>query len=116
MSEDVVAKMLDHRNSDLDPSIRVALDLTEDFVMNHAHNVDDAFMARLKEHFREDQIVELTIAIGLWDSVHKFNNVFDVDPPVAEGLFTTEPPDVPEGMHQHLEGLGVRDAVIAEGD
>jgi len=104
MDEAKVAKMLDHRNSDLDAATKVALDLTEDFVMNHAHGVDDAFMSRLREHFSEEQVVELTVAVGIWDSIHKFNNVFDVAPPVSEGLFTTEPPDVPPDMRQHVLG------------
>ena len=104
MDEAMVSKMLDHRNSDLDERTKVALDLTEDFVMNHARGVDDDFMKRLREHFSEEQIVELTVAIGIWDSVHKFNNVFDVAPPVAEGQFTTEPPDVPPDMRQHVRG------------
>jgi hypothetical protein len=47
-------------------------------------------------------VVELTIAIGIWDSVHKFNNVFDVHPPVEDGEFTVDPPDVPEAMRQHI--------------
>lgn len=98
----MVRKMLDHRGSDLDESTKVALDLTEDFVQNHAHGVDDAFMERLRKHFSEEQVVELTIAIGIWDSVHKFNNVFDVAPPVSEGLFTTEKPDVPGDMNEHV--------------
>ena len=59
-------------------------------------------MARLREEFSEPEIVELTVAIGIWDSVHKFNNVFDIAPPVAEGLFTTDPPDVPPGFEQFL--------------
>ena len=100
----MVVKMLDHRNSDLPEYIKVALDLTEDFVTNHAHGVDDDFMKRLREHFSEEQIVELTIAIGIWDSSHKFNNVFDVDPPVAEGRFVVDPPDVPPDMRQHVIG------------
>ena len=33
MDEDMVAKVLDHRSSDLDPRTKVALDLTEDFVI-----------------------------------------------------------------------------------
>ena len=78
--------------------------MTEDFVTNHAHGVDDEFMKRLREHFSEEQVVELTIAVGIWDSIHKFNNVFDVDPPVSEGLFTVEPPDVPPDMRQHVLG------------
>jgi alkylhydroperoxidase family enzyme len=102
MTESVIGKMLDHRNSDLDERVKLALDLTEDFVLNHARGIDDAAMARLKEHFSEEELVELTVAIGIWDSVHKFNNVFDVHPPVEEGTFTVDPPDVPEGMHQHI--------------
>jgi alkylhydroperoxidase family enzyme len=105
MDEDMVVKMLDHRNSDLDDRTKIALDLTEDFILNHARSVDDDFMDRLKKHFSEDQVVELTIAIGIWDSVHKFNNVFDVDPPVEEGTFTVGMADVEEGMRQHLEGF-----------
>ena len=102
MTEEMITQMLDHRNSDFDERLKVALDLTEDFVMNHANSVNDEFMARLKEHYSEAEIVELTIAIGVWDSVHKFNNVFDVHPPVEEGLFTVDPPDVPEAMRQHV--------------
>ncbi|MBQ63212.1 MAG: hypothetical protein CMQ19_14225 [Gammaproteobacteria bacterium] len=106
MTEEMITQMLDHRNSDFDERLKVALDLTEDFVMNHANSVNDEFMARLKEHYSEAEIVELTIAIGVWDSVHKFNNVFDVHPPVEEGLFTVDPPDVPEAMRQHVMDPG----------
>lgn len=94
--------MLDHQNSDLDERMKMALDLTEDFVNNHAHGVDDAYMARLREHFTEAEVVELTVAIGIWDSVHKFNNVFDVPEEVQDGLFIVEPPDVPDGMLEHV--------------
>ena len=102
MSEDMVAKVVAHRDSDLDARTKIALDLTEDFVGNHAHGVDDGFMERLREYYSESEVVELTIAIGIWDSVHKFNNVFDVHPPVSEGQFTTDPPDVPPDMLQHV--------------
>jgi alkylhydroperoxidase family enzyme len=102
MTEEAISKMLDHRNSDLDERIKLALDLTEDFVNNHARGVDAAFMARLKEHYSDSEVVELTVAIGIWDSVHKFNNVFDIQPPVSDGTFTVDPPDVPDGMHQHI--------------
>ena len=102
----MISQMLDHRNSDLDGRLKVALDLTEDFVMNHAHRVDDTFMARLREYFSEEEVVELTVAIGIWDSVHKFNNVFDVHPPVEDGLFTVDPPDVPEAMKSHIHQPG----------
>ena len=106
MTEDMIEKMLDHRNSDLDDRLKLALDLAEDFILNHARGVDDAMMARLKDHYSEEQIVELTIAIGIWDSVHKFNNVFDIDPPVTGELFETGVPDVPEDMLHHVTDPG----------
>ena len=106
MTEEMIVSMLDHRNSDLDERTKAALDLTEDFINNHARGVDDPFMDRLKEHFSEDEVVELTIAIGIWDSVHKFNNVFDIDPPVAEGTFQVNLPDVPEDMREHISNPG----------
>ena len=106
MTEEMISKMLDHRNSDLDERLKLALDLTEDFVKNHAHGVDDNFMARLKEHYSDKEVVELTVAIGIWDSVHKFNNVFDIHPPVEDGLFTVDPPDVPEAMARHILNPG----------
>ena len=102
MTEDVITKMLDHRNSDLSERIKLAMDLTEDFVSNHAHGVDDEMMAQLLEQYTEPEVVELTVAIGIWDSVHKFNNVFDVHPPVADGEFVVDPPDVPDAMRQHI--------------
>ena len=49
MTEEMVLQMLDHRNSDLDDRIKVALDLTEDYALNHGQGVDDAFMDRLKQ-------------------------------------------------------------------
>ncbi len=102
MTEAMIEKMLDHKNSDLSPRIKLALDLTEDFVTNHAHGVDDEVMANLLTEYTEAEVVELTVAIGIWDSVHKFNNVFDVHPPIEDGEFTVDPPDVPEAMRQHI--------------
>ena len=106
MDEEMIQQALDFRNSDLPDRTKVALELAEDFILNHANNVDDAFMDRLKEHFSEDQIVELTIGIGIWDSVHKFNNVFDVPPPVEDGLFIVGLPDVPEDMAHLVTHIG----------
>jgi len=106
MTEEMIEQVLDHRNSDLDDRVKVAMDLTEDFINNHARGVNDELMSSLKKHFSEQQVVELTIAIGIWDSVHKFNNVFDIDPPVTGELFETQLPDVPEDMLQHVSNPG----------
>ena len=102
MNEEMIEKMKDHQNSDLDDRTKIALDLTEDFIMNHANGVDDEYMSKLKVHYSDAEVVELTIAIGIWDSVHKFNNVFDVHAPVEDGEFTVDPTNVPEAMRQHI--------------
>ena len=104
MTEEMVVQMLDHRNSDLDDRIKVALDLTEDYVLNHGKGVDDTFMDRLKEHFSEEQIVEMVIFLGLMEGVHKFNTIFDVDPPdeLTDGKYIVGLPDVPEDMRQFV--------------
>ena len=78
MDESMVNKIHDHSASDLDERIKAALDLAEDFILNHARGIDEAWIAKLKEHYSDEEVVELTVAIGIWDSVHKFNNVFDV--------------------------------------
>ncbi len=106
MTEEMIVQMLDHRDSNLDERTKVALDLAEDFITNHARGIDDAFMQRLKKHFSEDEIVELTIGIGIWDSVHKFNNVFDIAPPVEEGTYQVGLPDVPDEMRAHVSDPG----------
>ena len=102
MNEEMIEKMKTHQSSDLDERTKAALDLTEDFISNHAAGVNNSYVDRMKEHFSEAELVELTIAIGIWDSVHKFNTVFDVHPPVEDGQFTVDPPDVPAAMKQHI--------------
>lgn len=104
MTEEMVLQMLDHRDSDLDDRTKIALDLTEDYVLNHGRGIDDAFMDRMKKYFSEEQIVELVIFMGLMEGVHKFNTIFDVDPPelLADGTHIVGLPDVPEDMRQFV--------------
>ena len=110
MTEEMIQQALNFRDSDLPDRIKIALELAEDFILNHANNVDDASWDRLKEYYSEDQIVEITIGIGIWDSVHKFNNVFDVPPPVEDGLFILErladAPRTCSNLITHLDGNG----------
>jgi alkylhydroperoxidase family enzyme len=54
---------------------RLAIEYAERITNNQ--KVDDAFFARLKQHFTEAQIVELTAAVALENFRSKFN------PPLA---------------------------------
>jgi len=57
---------------------RVALDYAE--TMTHTgRKVDDALFARLKQHFSEAQIVELTAAIALENFRSKFNPALGIE-------------------------------------
>ncbi len=57
---------------------RLALEYAER-VTRTDEKVDDAFFARLKQHFTEPQIVELTAAIALENFRSKFNPPLGVE-------------------------------------
>jgi len=57
---------------------RVALDYAERMTIT-GQKVDDALFARLKQHFTDAQIVELTAAIALENFRSKFNPALGVD-------------------------------------
>lgn len=56
---------------------RAALEYAERITIT-GHSVDDALFARLKQHFTEAQIVELTAAIALENFRSKFNPALGV--------------------------------------
>lgn len=60
------------------PEERVALEYAERITYTD-QKVDDAFFARVKQHFNEAQIVELTAAIALENFRSKFNPTLGVD-------------------------------------
>ena len=76
---DKVSEVLDWRESRLfSESERVALEYAE-AVTYTDRQVDDALFARVKEHFTEAQIVELTAAIALENFRSKFNPTLGVE-------------------------------------
>ena len=57
---------------------RVALEYAERMTIT-GQNVDDALFARLKQHYSEPQIVELTAAIALENFRSKFNPALGIE-------------------------------------
>jgi alkylhydroperoxidase family enzyme len=57
---------------------RVALEYAERMTMT-GQQVDDALFARLKQHYTEAQIVELTAAIALENFRSKFNPTLGIE-------------------------------------
>ena len=72
-SMDKVAELLTWRDSKLfSEAERLALEYAERITYTD-QKVDDAFFARLKEHYTEAQIVELTAAVAFENFRSKFN-------------------------------------------
>jgi alkylhydroperoxidase family enzyme len=71
--EGKAAAVTNWRDSDLFTEVeRLALEYTERVTFTD-QKVDDAFFAKLKQHYTEAQIVELTAAIALENFRSKFN-------------------------------------------
>jgi alkylhydroperoxidase family enzyme len=45
-----------------------------------SNNVDEQLWAELRKHFDEGQIVELTMAAGLFNYFNRFNNALQMEP------------------------------------
>lgn len=49
-------------------------------VTTASNNVDEHLWADLRKHFDEGQIVELTMAAGLFNYFNRFNNALEMEP------------------------------------
>ena len=56
---------------------RVALEYTEQ-VTKDANKVADELFARLKQHFNDGEIIELTLSIGMINLLNKFNDALQI--------------------------------------
>ena len=77
--EERLAAVANWRDSPLfSDAERVALEYAERMTIT-GQNVDDALFARLKQHYSESQIVELTAAIALENFRSKFNPALGIE-------------------------------------
>jgi alkylhydroperoxidase family enzyme len=79
LSEEKVQKINDYKNSDLSEREKAALKLTE-IIASEPHTLDDEFFAHLKKHFSDEQLLDLGVAIGLLNGLHRFLETFGVLP------------------------------------
>ena len=78
-SMDKVAELLTWRDSKLfSEAERLALEYAERITYTD-QTVDDAFFARLRQHYSEAQIVELTAAVALENFRSKFNPALGIE-------------------------------------
>ena len=56
---------------------RMAIEYTEQ-VTKDANKVADELFARLKQHFNDGEIIELTLSIGMINLLNKFNDALQI--------------------------------------
>ena len=95
VSEKKIAALWNWQESPLfDQTERIALQYTE-AVTYSDRNVDDELMARVKEHFDDDALVELTGLIAFQNLSSKFNDALNVAPQGFCNLPNAAPRDKP---------------------
>jgi len=79
-TEDLVAKLADYEASDLPERTKAALRLADVLSGDHHPTVDAAFMAALREHFTDEQILDLGMTISFASGWQRFIEAFGVVP------------------------------------
>jgi AhpD family alkylhydroperoxidase len=70
---------------------RLVMEYAEELTKEHVEVPDELF-ARLREHFDEDQIVELTAAIAIENFRARFNNALEIEPAgFSDGMYCPMP-------------------------
>jgi alkylhydroperoxidase family enzyme len=64
--------------TDLDDRARLAAEYAERYATDH-HGLDDDFWTRMKAHYSDREIVELSMCLGSWLSFGRLNRVLGLD-------------------------------------
>ena len=76
-----------HEKSDFSPAIKAALKLCDAMIM-HPDRIDADLRDELREHFTEEQIVEIAVDVTKW-SQQKALVALRIEPPASEDHLTT---------------------------
>ena len=79
LTEDKIQKMHDYESSDLSEREKMALRLADKLAFDH-RSLDDAFMARLKTVFSEEEVIDLGMAIAFLFGWGRFIEAFGIVP------------------------------------
>ncbi|MGB3303231.1 MAG: carboxymuconolactone decarboxylase family protein [Gordonia sp. (in: high G+C Gram-positive bacteria)] len=64
--------------ADLDDRARLAAEYAELYATDH-HSIDDAFWERMRRHYTDKEIVELSMCLGSWLAFGRLNRVLGLD-------------------------------------
>ena len=62
----------------LDERVRLAAEYAERFALDH-HGIDESFWTRMRTHYSDREIVELTMCLGSWIAFGRLNRVLGLD-------------------------------------
>ena len=78
--------LLDFENGPFDEKEKAALAYAQQLTLD-AHGIDDALFARLRAHYDEGEIVELSALAGLFNYFNRVNDALQMEPTKpGEGL------------------------------
>jgi len=63
---------------DLDERARLAAEYAERYALDH-HGIDDRFWQRMRTHYTDREIVELSMCLGSWLAFGRLNRVLGLD-------------------------------------
>jgi alkylhydroperoxidase family enzyme len=78
VTEDLYTHIDDPTNAEYSAAESLAIEYAEKFALDQ-RSIDDAFFDRLKEHFTEPEILELTILTADWMAFGRVTAVLDLD-------------------------------------
>jgi hypothetical protein len=104
MDEEMVAKIHDYGSSDLPERTKLALQFTECWVMGHGQGIDGDLLREMRQHYTDEEIVELAYIVARYDVAHRFNVAFGLEKD-AEDYYTFGSPRVTDRMRGYLEEL-----------
>jgi AhpD family alkylhydroperoxidase len=78
VTEELYEHVGDPDAGDYSDQERLAIEFADRFALNH-RALDDAFFARLHEHFTDPEILDLTICVGNWLAFGRLTMVLDLD-------------------------------------
>jgi uncharacterized peroxidase-related enzyme len=77
MSEEEMGKL----EEDLNEKEQVAMDYAK-AATEHAYNIDEAIFDKMKQHYSDEEIVEITSVVGLFAFINRFNDSLGVLPDI----------------------------------
>jgi alkylhydroperoxidase family enzyme len=78
--------LLDFENGPFDEKEKAALAFAKQLTLD-AHKIDDALFARLRQHYDEGEIVEISAMAGMFNYFNRVNDALQMEPTKpGEGL------------------------------